>query len=92
MTYNYEATKKSYTVTVNVRDSKDVAGDANTVTDDSITVTINLTNAEEPGMVSISGTLSGGSTLMASLTDPDGSISIPSLPVEAVRLSWRDVQ
>ena len=78
VTYNYEATKKSYTVTVNVRDSKDVAGDANTVTDDSITVTINLTNAEEPGMVSISGTLSGGSTLMASLTDPDGSISIPS--------------
>ena len=59
VTYNYEATKNSYTVTVNVRDSKDAAGDANTVTDDSITVTINLTNVDEPGTVTISGTLSG---------------------------------
>ena len=74
---NYE-TKSSYTVTVNVRDSKDSAGDANTATDASITVTINLTNVDEPGTASISGTLSGGSTLTASVTDPDGSISIQS--------------
>ena len=73
VTYNYEATKKSYTVTVNVRDSKDAAGDANTATDDSITVTINLTNADEPGTVTISGTVSGGSTLTASVTDIDGT-------------------
>ena len=78
VTYDFEATKNSYTVTVNVRDSKDAAGDANTVTDDSITVTINLTNADDPGTVTFSGTLSGGSTLTASVTDPDGSISIPS--------------
>ena len=51
VTYNYEATKKSYTVTVNVRDSKDAAGDANTVTDDSITVTINLTNVNEAPVI-----------------------------------------
>ena len=74
---NYE-TKSSYTVTVNVRDSKDAAGNANTTTDDTIAVTINLTNVDEPGTVTISGTLSGGSTLTASVTDPDGSISIPS--------------
>ena len=71
---DYE-TKSSYTVTVNVRDSKDSDGSANTATDASITVTINLTNVEEPGTASISGTLSGGSTLTASVTDPDGSIS-----------------
>ena len=69
---DYE-TKSSYTVTVNVRDSKDSAGSANTATDASITVTINLTNVDEPGTVTISGTVSGGSTLMASVTDIDGT-------------------
>ena len=46
VTYDFEGTN-SYTVTVNVRDSKDSAGDADTATDDSITVTINLTNVNE---------------------------------------------
>ena len=36
-------------------------------------MTINLTNVDEPGTVTISGTLSGGSTLMASVTDIDGT-------------------
>ena len=71
---DYE-TKSSYTVTVNVRDSKDADGNANTAIDASITVTITLTNVEEPGTASIAGTSSGGSTLTASVTDPDGSIS-----------------
>ena len=45
--YDYE-TKNSYTVTVNVSDSKDAAGndDSNSV-DDSITVTINLLDVNE---------------------------------------------
>ena len=75
--FNFEATKKSYTVTVNVHDGKDAAGGTDTSTiDDSITVTINLTNVDEPGTVSISGTLSGGSTLTASVTDdPDGGVT-----------------
>ena len=46
-TFNFEAAKKSYSVTVNVRDSKDAAGNADTVTDDTIAVTINLTNVNE---------------------------------------------
>ena len=72
-TLNFEAAKNSYTVIVNVSDRKDAAGGANTVIDDSITVTINLTNVDEPGTVSISGTLEGGSTLTASVTDLDGT-------------------
>ena len=47
ITYDFEATKNSYTVTVNVRDSKDAAGNADTLTDDSIDVTINLMNVNE---------------------------------------------
>ena len=46
-TFNFEATKKSYSVTVKVRDSKDAAGAADTDTDDTIAVTINLTNVNE---------------------------------------------
>ncbi len=43
---NHEATD-SYTVTVSVRDSKDGSGAADTVTDDTITVTINVTGVNE---------------------------------------------
>ena len=72
--FNFEDTgNNSFSVTVNVRDSKDPVGVANTDTDDTIAVTINLTNVDEPGTVSISGTLSGGSALTASLTDIDGT-------------------
>ena len=46
-TFNFESSKKSYSVTVNVRDSKDAAGNADTVVDDTIAVTINLTNVNE---------------------------------------------
>ena len=50
-TFNFEATKKSYRVTVNVRDSKDAAGAADTATDDTIAVTIDLTNVNEPPVI-----------------------------------------
>ena len=46
-TFNFESSKKSYSVTVSVRDSKDSAGNADTVIDDTIAVTINLTNVNE---------------------------------------------
>ena len=46
-TFNFESSKKSYSVTVNVRDSKDAAGNADTANDDTIAVTINLTNVNE---------------------------------------------
>ena len=54
--YNYE-TKNSYTVTVNVSDSKDAAGndDSNSV-DDSITVTINLLDVNEQPAISTTQT------------------------------------
>ena len=38
---------RNFQVTVNVRDSKDVAGDADTVIDDTIAVAISLTNVNE---------------------------------------------
>ena len=44
---NYEA-RDSYTVTVSVSDGKNARGNADTRTDDSITVTINVTNRNEP--------------------------------------------
>ena len=46
-TLDYESAKKGYTVNVDVRDSKDAAGDADTATDDTIEVTISVTNVNE---------------------------------------------
>ena len=54
--FNFEATMKSYSVTVQVRDSKDAAGNANTTVDDTIAVTINLTNVNEPPIFTVSPT------------------------------------
>ena len=75
---NYE-TKTSYAVTVNVRDSKiNVAtnnGNPDSAVDASLAITINVRNLDETGTAGITGTLSGGSTLTATLTDGDGSIS-----------------
>ncbi|MYD35509.1 MAG: hypothetical protein F4X20_00565, partial [Dehalococcoidia bacterium] len=74
ITYNYEGTN-SYDVTVSVRDNKDLAGNTDSMTDDSIDVTINLSNVDEAGTVTISGTESGGEELTASVTDIDGTVS-----------------
>ena len=74
VTYNYESTS-SYDVTVNVRDNKDSAGDPDTDDDDSIDVTINLSNVDEPGTVTITGDEEGGETLTASVSDIDGTVS-----------------
>ena len=48
ITYNFESTKNSYNVTVNVRDRKDIAsvGDTTTI-DDTIDVAISLTDAND---------------------------------------------
>ena len=45
--FNFEATRKSYSVTIEIKDSKDAAGNSNAATDDTIAVTINLTNVNE---------------------------------------------
>ena len=73
--FNFEATKNSYSVTVNVHDSKDTTGNTDTTIDATIAVTIDLTNEDEPGTLTITGTLSGGEQLVATLTDPDGAVS-----------------
>ena len=76
---DFEA-KSSYLVNAKVRDGLDAAGNADEVVDSSITVTIDLVNEDDPGVVLISGTPVLGELLAASLSDPDGN---PRL------LSWR---
>ena len=71
---NYES-KSSYSVTVTVRDSKDSMGTADTVTDATMAVTINVTNEDEDGTVTITGTLDGGVELTAAVTDMDGEVT-----------------
>ena len=77
-TFDFESATISYSVTVNVSDSKDLAGDADTVIDDTIAVTINLTNEDEAGTVTLPSTFTGGAAATASVTDPDGTVSGPS--------------
>ena len=73
--FDFESATKSYSVTVEVSDSKDAAGDADTVIDDTIAVTINLTNVDEAGTVTLPATFVGGTEATASVTDPDGTVS-----------------
>ncbi len=75
VTYDYETPKKSYRVTVSVRDSKNDDGEADMATDDTITVTINVVNVEEAGMVTLMGTPPQElQQLTAALSDPDGGL------------------
>ena len=74
-TLDYE-TKQSHEVTVSVRDSKDDYGASNTATDDSITVTITVTNVDEDGTVTLAPPQPQvGTPQTAALTDPDGTVS-----------------
>ena len=69
-------TEPSATVVVQVTDGVDVDHNADSAVDDTITVTINLINVDEPGSVSFSITeLSEGNEVTASLTDPDGAVT-----------------
>ena len=75
-TLNYEGTKKSYAVTVSVRDSKDSTGAADSIVDANITVTITVTNVDEAGMVSLSSVQPQVDTaLTATLSDLDGGVT-----------------
>ena len=55
-TLDYESAKNTYTVVVQVTDSKTAAGvtETNPTIDDSITVTISVTNVEEAGTLTLS--------------------------------------
>ena len=75
-TLDYESNLREYSVTVSVHDGLDTNGDQDTTIDDSIDVTINVNNVDEDGSVSMSTTRPReGTTLTASLTDPDGLVS-----------------
>ena len=68
-------TKSSYFVTVSVSDKKDAGGNADTAVDDTIDVTISVTNVNEAGALSVPGTPRVDSALSASLSDPDGAVT-----------------
>ena len=79
--FNFEATKNSYSVTVQVRDSKDAAGNANTSVDDTIAVTINLTNVNEAPTISGAFTWNvpensptDGTSANFTVMDPDSTV------------------
>ena len=77
---DYE-TKRSYIVTVSVRDSKKTDHTPDSVTDDTTNVTITVTNVDEEGTVTLSSSQpQEGTPLTATLTDPDFGIT---------RLTWR---
>ena len=75
---DYE-TKASYAITIAVTDGEDAMGVAETgtpTTDDTVSVTITVTDVEETGVVVLSpATPSVNAETTASLTDPDGSVS-----------------
>ena len=68
---DYETTT-SYTITVSVRDSKDAEGTADTATDNSITVTVNVSDLAEDGTITLSSRQPQvGTAFTATLTDPN---------------------
>ncbi len=74
-TLDYE-TATSYDLDVRVRDGKDANGDADTGWDDEISITIEVTNVDEAGTVTLgSNNPEVNTALSASLTDPDGSVT-----------------
>ena len=76
-TLDYE-TQASYPVTVTAHDGENAAGESDTSVDDSIAVTITLTNMDEAGTVSLvreTGVPEAGSPLSAVLLDPDGGVT-----------------
>ena len=72
---DYE-TDPAPTLTVQVSDRKDASHVADSAVDDTITVTINLVNVDEPGLVSLDSTEPEvGTAITATLTDPDGGLA-----------------
>ncbi len=66
----------SYSVTVSVRDGKDADGNNDTTIDDVITVTISVTDLDEPGAVTLPTARPViGAAVTATLTDPDDDVA-----------------
>ena len=85
---DYES-RTSYVVSYRVSDLKDAAGDADTVIDDTLVLTVTVSNLNEAGDVSISGDPEAGVLLTASLTDPDGAVLVVELAVVQSRVEHR---
>ena len=89
-------TTSIYTITVSVRDSKGAEGNADTATDDTITVTINVTDVNEPPDITKDGDGAGNtinypengpdSVHTYSATDPEGD----SITWSLSGVDWRD--
>ena len=71
---DYE-TAMTYMVTVEVRDNEDATGAADTAVDDTIDVTVNVTNVDEDGMVTLDSAPVVGAAITASVTDPDSDVT-----------------
>ena len=77
---NYED-RPSYVVRIEATDREDAVGMAESApytVDDTLTLTITLNNVDEDGSVTISGSPVSGQTLTASVSDPDGGVSVQS--------------
>ena len=72
---DYE-TKSTYLVTVHVRDSLDQDDRVNAVTDDTINITITITNIDEDGWIVFSSRQPQiGTPFTATIEDPDGRVT-----------------
>ena len=71
-------TRPSYTVRFQVSDGEDASGMSDTTVDDTLTLTVNVTNVNEGGTVTITGDdLQVGVEQTATLVDLDGETSLP---------------
>ena len=69
-------TKRTYLVTVHVRDSKDQDDRVNAVTDDTINITITINNIDEDGWIVFSSRQPQiGTPFTATIEDPDGGVT-----------------
>ena len=74
-TLNFEG-RSGYAVTVRVSDKKNAISGPDDVIDDTIDVTVNINNVEEPGVATMStGAPQQGVQITVDLSDPDGSVS-----------------
>ena len=74
---NFEG-KAVYTITLRVTDGEDAMGNAQArpIIDDTVAVTINVTDVEEEGTISLSpATPAVGFRITATVNDPDGSVT-----------------
>ena len=90
---DYESGPARHTVIVSVHDGRDAYGNDDSTIDDRIEVSIDVSNVDEAGTVSVSSERPKvGAALAASLSDPDGSLSDISWQWAASsdRANWQD--